>query len=104
MVETRPADPGTSAYERVLSYVDRETCVALRIELFEPGGKLRKEFVANPAFVRREGSRWIAGMALMYDLRDSTTTQVLVDASEQDVALPKSMFQLAGSAPAPESD
>jgi hypothetical protein len=93
VVESRSDD---SAYERILTFVDKETCVALRMEMYEPGGRLRKELDVNPDFVRRKGPIWIANMALMHDLRDATTTQLLVDSTEQDVDLPEGMFSLAG--------
>jgi hypothetical protein len=96
VIESRPAEPGDSAYARILSFVDKNTCVALRMEMYEPGGLLRKELDVNPDFVRRSGSIWIANMTLMHDLRDSTTTQLLVDSTEQDVDFPEGMFSRAG--------
>jgi hypothetical protein len=92
VVESRAAD---SAYERITTFVDKETCVALRMEMYEAGGRLRKELDVNPDFVRRKGPIWIANMALMHDLRDATTTQLLVDSTEQDVDFPEGMFSLA---------
>jgi hypothetical protein len=96
VVETRPADPESSAYESVLSYVDKQTCVALRIEFFEAGGRIRKELVANPDWVRKEGPVWMAHMALMRDLRELTTTQLLVDSSDHGVDLTPEMFSIEG--------
>jgi hypothetical protein len=92
VVESRSVD---SDYERILTFVDKETCVALRMEMYEQGGRLRKELDVNPDFVRRKGAIWIANMALMHDLRDATTTQLLVDSTEQDVEFPEGLFSIA---------
>jgi hypothetical protein len=96
VIESRPVDPADSDYARILSFVDKSTCVALRMEMYEKSGRLRKELDVNPDFVRRSGSIWIANMSLMHDLRDATTTQLLVDSTEQDVDFPEGMFSLAG--------
>lgn len=93
VIEGRSAD---SAYERIMTFVDKETCVALRIEMYEPGGRLRKELHVNPEFVRRKGPVWVANMVLMHDLRDGTSTQLLVDSTEQDVEFPEGLFSVAG--------
>ncbi len=93
VIEARPTADAKSAYERVLTFVDQETCVALRTEMYEPGRGLRKELVINADSVRKHGDVWVPHMALLRDLRDSTTTQILVDSSEQE-QLPPEMFTL----------
>ena len=88
--------PMTSGYERILSYVDQKTCVPLKMKFYEAGGSLRKELTTNPQYIQQKGSVWIAHMALMEDLRDFTTTQLLVDSTVQDVLLPTDMFSVEG--------
>jgi hypothetical protein len=92
VLEIRPNGGEDSAYDRVVAYVDRETCVALRIEFYQ-AGRLRKEFSVNPKWIHRHGSVWIANMSMMRDVRDRTTTQVLVDSTDQE-PIPEEMFQV----------
>ena len=93
VVETRPARSEGSGYERVVSHVDKETCVALKMSFYETGNKPRKQLTTNPDWIRKRGSIWIAHMSMMEDLRDFTTTQVLVDSSTQET-LPAEMFSV----------
>ncbi len=87
-----PAQDG-SMYERVVSYVDRETCVVLRIDSYEPGAKLRKILRADPASVERSGDVAIARAIELEDVLDSTRTRVSIDAIRLDVDLPDRMFR-----------
>lgn len=93
VIEARPTAEASSAYDRILTFVDQETCVALRTEMYETGRGLRKELIINADSVRKQGDVWVPHMVLLRDLRDSTTTQILVDSSEQET-LPPDMFTL----------
>jgi hypothetical protein len=95
VVETQPADPKASAYERVITYIDKETCLALRMEFYEADWRLRKLFTVNPHRVTQKDSVWIPQMSMIRDLRDYSSTQIFVDSTEQE-ALPGEMFTLAG--------
>jgi hypothetical protein len=96
VVETRPAEASKSTYERILTFVDKKTCIPLRMEFYEPGGRLRKELIVNPHQILKRGSVWIAHMAAIRDIREFTTTQFLVDSSEHESALPAAMFSVEG--------
>jgi hypothetical protein len=92
VVEIRPQDRETSSYERVLSYIDPQKCMALRMEMYEPGERLRKVVTVNPRQIVKRGPVWIASNAMIRDLRDETTTQFLIDSTEQDVRFREGMF------------
>jgi hypothetical protein len=92
VVEAHPSDDANSAYERIVSFIDQERCVALRIEFYEVGDRLRKELIVNPNQVFERNSVWVAHMAVMRDIRQFTTTQFLVDTTEHGEAAPDSMF------------
>ena len=85
VVETHPAVDEGSSYATVVTYVDKKTCVALRMELYEERAELRKVLSANPEQVLKRGKAWIPHMLLMKDLRDETQTQILVESVNQDV-------------------
>ena len=91
VIETRPAQTSNSAYELIVGFVDKKTCIPLRIEFYEAGRRLRKELTVDPAEVVKHGDVWIPHFVLLRDIRDYTTTLLLVDRSEQKV-LPPDMF------------
>jgi len=95
VVETRPGNKEVSSYERVVFFVDQETCVALKTESYERGEKPRKILTANPGQLLEEGGVWFASELLMRDLRDETHTQVLVEDVEVDRGLKDSDFSLS---------
>lgn len=88
-----PAAEDGSAYERVVSYVDRDTCVVLRIDSYEPGEKLRKVLRADPATVEKAGALSIARAIDLEDVLDGTHTRVAVDSIRLDVDLPDRLFR-----------
>jgi hypothetical protein len=91
VIETQPEN---SAYERIVSYIDQESCLPLLMKFYEGGGQLRKELTTNPRANLKHGSVWVPHMALMRDVRDLTTTQLMVDSHEQDVLLPAGIFSV----------
>ncbi len=101
VVETRPAPGDSSAYERVVTFVDKEKCVALRIELYQKGKGLRKTLMVNPSHLHRKGVLWIPQFLLMEDLVDYTTTVFMVDSTQQDVEQTEAMFRKEDLALAP---
>jgi len=91
MVESRPE---TSMYERVVSAIDKESCLPLRTEFFESGTDPRKVLTTEPRSNKQHGSAWVPHSALMRDMRDLTTTHLMVDSHEQDVLLPDGVFSV----------
>ena len=96
VVEAIPNEALGSAYNRIVTFVDQEKCVALRTELYEKGKGLRKTLMVNPTHLHKKGNVWIPQLALMEDLLNYTTTVFMVDSTEQQ-ELPEEMFQAAGS-------
>ncbi|MGH8482185.1 MAG: outer membrane lipoprotein-sorting protein, partial [Nevskiaceae bacterium] len=76
-VSFTPRTEDGSRYRSVRTLVDRKTCVALRVEFFEPAG-MRKVLTVAPADLRQSGPHWYAGRAQMSDLRNATHTRVVV--------------------------
>ena len=91
VIETHPENSG---YERIVSYIDRESCLPLMMKFYESGGQLRKELTTNPRANLKHGSVWVPHTALMRDARDLTTTHLMVDSHEQDVLLPDGIFSV----------
>jgi hypothetical protein len=95
VVETHPDD---SAYSRVVSYVDKETCLPLRMELFGANGRLRKELTTDRRAHVRHGDAWVAHDMLVRDVRDLTSTHFMTDTHQRDVLLPEDLFSVDGMA------
>jgi outer membrane lipoprotein-sorting protein len=72
-----------SGYVKIASYIDKKSCIPLRIELYEHGNQLRKLMTVDPAAIRNQDGTWIATELLMRDLRDKTQTRLVV----QDIRL-----------------
>jgi hypothetical protein len=88
VIETRPSQGPDASYGRVVSYVDQETCVVLRSEIYDRTLQLRKIFTALPAEVRKKDEVWLAHNLLMSDLRDETQTRIVVESVEDHAPIP----------------
>ena len=97
VLESNPA-PGTSAYARILTSIDKKTCVPLRIQLYERsnGGEPRKVFTSNPSQIFRVGKTWIPHAVLVRDLRDSKETELVIETVNPLPRLPDEFFNPAG--------
>ena len=95
VVESLPREGQGSAYNRVVTFIDQERCVALRTELYERGKGLRKTLMVNPTHLTKKGDVWIPQLALMEDLLNFTSTVFLVDSTEQ-TPLSDELFQVIG--------
>jgi hypothetical protein len=69
---------GNSGYEKISTYVDTETCLALKTELFERGHRLRKSLTIDPAVIKPVGNINVPRELLMKDLRDETETRMII--------------------------
>ena len=91
---TPPAGSG-SAYTRVASLVDRETCVPLEIAFFEEGAAPRKLLSVDPARITKEGDVYVPRLVRMRDLAKQTESRLVTHAVEIDPELPDEMFSSA---------
>jgi hypothetical protein len=87
-----PSGDEPSSYERIVSAVDRETCVTLRTEFFERGDTPRKVLEADPEEIRRVGERWVGHRFEMRDVRDQTRSWLVIRKIANDVSIPANLF------------
>ena len=92
VLEGTPEPDSGSAYSRVVSYVDRERCVPLRIEFYERVGEIRKVLEAPPEKAVKEGSVWIPTEISMEDRHNGTRSVMRVEEIELDVEIPDRTF------------
>ena len=95
VVSSKPSDANASAYTKVLSYVDKETCVVLKSESYEVGERLRKVLVAKPEPMYLENGVHAPAEVEMKDVRDQTRTLVAIEDLEVDGAIDKRSFEIS---------
>ncbi len=92
VLETHLDPAAESPYQRVVSHIDRESCVALRTEFFERGDTPRKVLEADPNALVRDGHRWLSTRFEMRDAQNQTATVLTIERFEMDAELPDRLF------------
>jgi len=95
VIEERLASEEGSAYERVVTMIDKERCLALRTELFERGDNLRKVFTTPEDGVRKESCGWIPRVMRIEDVVDRTKTDIVLQRFEPDADFHDSKVSLS---------
>jgi len=80
------------SYERSVTWIDRETCVPLKVEFYERGQKLRKRLQVDVNAIERHGERHLARHVEIVDLHDETRTELVVEAIELGAKISPSIF------------
>lgn len=93
VLQSRPIDQSSSAYTKVISYVDKQSCVVLKSESFENGDRLRRVLTAKPDGMFEENGIHAPAEVVMKDVRDQTQTTVAVEEFEVDAAVDARTFQ-----------
>ena len=93
MLQSTPLDPATSAYTKVVSYVDKASCVVLKSESFENGDRLRKVLTARAEGMIVDQGIHAPTEVVMKDVRDETHTTVAVEDLEIDGDIDTRSFQ-----------
>lgn len=92
VVAATPAPDSGSAYARVVTYLDRETCVALRTDLERETGAPSKQITAKFEEVRQVGTRWIPHLVTIEDKESGRRTTLTIRKIDFDVDLSPSLF------------
>lgn len=95
VVQSKPGDPGQSAYTKVLSYVDKDSCVVLKSESYEVGDRLRKVLQAKPEPMYFENGVHAPAEVEMKDVRDQTRTVVAIEDFDVDDEIDSRSFQIS---------
>ncbi len=90
VLTSRPAEE--SGYEKITSYIDKDSCVILRSDLFGKNGELRKQLTIDPASLHHNDGIWYPSELVMKDLRDKTQTTLKINDVTHGVELPESLF------------
>lgn len=95
VVQAKPADANASSYTKVLSYVDKQTCVVLKSESYEPGDRLRKVLTAKTEPMYQEHGVNAPAEVEMKDVRDQTRTIVAIEDLEVDGDIDSRSFEVS---------
>jgi len=90
VVNSYPGD--NSGYEKITTFIDKETCVALKTDLYERGHQLRKTMRVDPATIKKEGDIHVPHELLMRDVRDNTETQLNIRKISTNLPLDDALF------------
>ncbi len=92
-VRAVPGAEEVSAYSRIDYFLDRETCLPLKIEFYAMDGALRKLLTGDTSSIRRVGAGWVLGALQIKDLGSGTESHMVVSKILVDVDLPDRIFQ-----------
>ncbi|MDH3899514.1 MAG: outer membrane lipoprotein-sorting protein [Gammaproteobacteria bacterium] len=81
-----------SGYTRVASYIDKESCIALKTDFYESKQTLRKQMTVDPGHLQNQDGIWYPAELLMKDFRDKTETRLKITNLDLDVELPDDLF------------
>ena len=85
--------PGeTSGYDKIASYIDQQTCVTLRVELYERGHRLRKTLTVDPARIEPVGAIQVPRELVMRDLQEETETRLVIEEIRTNEPLDDALF------------
>jgi outer membrane lipoprotein-sorting protein len=87
-----PAPDSGSAYERIVSEIDQESCVALRTTFEASGQRVVKEILIDFADLERRGERWLPRKVRLRSLENGSETRMSIDKIELDPELPDRLF------------
>jgi hypothetical protein len=93
VLQSTPIDQSTSAYTKVISYVDKASCVVLKSESFENGDRLRRVLSARAEGMIEEQGIHAPTEVVMKDVRDETQTTLAVEDLEIDGEVDLRSFQ-----------
>ena len=82
----------TSGYTKIATFIDQQTCVTLKVDMYESGHRLRKSMVIDPADIKPVGNIQVPRALVMRDLRDKTETRLVIEDIRIDVPLDETLF------------
>jgi hypothetical protein len=94
VVASKMPESAESIYQRLVAYVDRATCVPLKVEFFQKGDSPRKVLEADPTQLVEQKGRQVAKKLVLRDLQTGTETAIAISDLQVDVEIPEKLFQV----------
>lgn len=92
VLEGRPAEGTPASHRRIVTFVDRETCVVLGADLEGPTGAVQKQLRIAWPDVEQQGFYWRARRIAMRDLARGSESQLVLTESDWDAEIPERRF------------
>ncbi|MBW2497155.1 MAG: outer membrane lipoprotein-sorting protein [Deltaproteobacteria bacterium] len=92
LLEAIPGKQDGSEYTRVLTWVEQQRCLPIRIDFYAAGDRLRKRLDAPLDSFRTVGESLLPHAFVMQDLRRETRTEVRVEQVDVAADLPPDQF------------
>lgn len=92
VVENLTDPESGSAYERIVDFIDVETCVMLKSEMYERGGRLRKVSRTSRDHLAKQDGRFMPRRVRMRDVRDETHSTLVVEDIDLDARISRKIF------------
>ena len=93
VVASKMPESAESIYQRLVAYIDRATCVPLKVEFFQKGDSPRKVLEADPTQMIAQKGRQVAKQLVLHDLQTGTETSIAISDLQVDVEIPEKLFQ-----------
>ena len=81
-------------YESIVYFVDRESCLPLKIELYGANATLQKVARADPTSITQEGKGWVARSVSIRDLENETESEIIIEKIELDADVHDKVFSV----------
>lgn len=91
-LEIIPKSDEPNNYQRVEAWVDKLTCVSLRMDFYEADNKLAKTLVGNADSLTEIDSRWLLKEQTMTDLSEETSTMLTIHKIAYDPRISRQTF------------
>jgi hypothetical protein len=92
VLESRPSGEEIGGYTRIREYIDPETCVRLKTELFEANDRLRKVASSDRKTLAEISGLHYAPRLTLRDLVEQTETELVIEEIEVGAAIPERLF------------
>jgi hypothetical protein len=92
VVSSQPPKDSGSAYARIVSRVDQETCVPLEVDFYAEAKEPAKELRVPAGSLTRAGKVWVPTQATLRNLENGRESRLSIEKVEFDVELPKALF------------
>ncbi len=92
VLEGKPAIIEGSPYSRVVSHIDKPSCIPLQVDFYEVGNTHRKRLLVSRENLVQVDGRWQIRSMVLRDMRDSTETSVDLGEAAIDGTIAKRVF------------
>ena len=92
VVEAELRRPRQAAAQRVVSHVDQESCIPIRVETWDAAGRLQRILSVDPAQLVREQGRWVPREISFEDVGSGSHGSVRVTSLELDASMALGLF------------